>query len=103
MRMIFALLAVSTALSIAWALVLLAMYPVGVADSLFVNVRPQLAEDVSLEKATALTGQLSRQMVGNVQNVVVLVGVPLVVVNAGWALFAGWLLFRRTAPQNSGA
>jgi hypothetical protein len=101
--MIFILLAASTALSIVWTLFLLAMYPVGVADSLYVNVRPQLVEEVSFETATALTGQLSRQMVGNVRSLVLLVGVPLVMVNAGWLLFAGCLLFRRTSQRNSSA
>jgi hypothetical protein len=103
MRTLFGFLAASTALSVLWTLFLLVMYPVGVADSLFVNVRPQLAEHVPFEKATALTGQVSHQMTGNVKSVILLVGVPLVVVNAGWALFAGCLLVRGTRPQNPGA
>lgn len=92
MRLVFWLLLAATILSALWALFLFQMYPLGAADTLYGDYRSQLDQAVGRERANQLTEQASRTVCTCVQGAAVLVGVPLLVTNAAWALFAHRLM-----------
>lgn len=86
MRFAFRVLLTLTALLALWMLFLYRMLPVGSADSFHGGYRADLAAEIGWDRAAHFTSQASRTAGSFTEGAILLVGLPALAMNLGWAL-----------------
>jgi hypothetical protein len=100
MRGVCIFLLIATVAAGLWFLLVLYVAPLGTADGFYGSYREHLAAEIGRERADRLTNEVSHQMYGLMREVVLLIGVPLSITNAAWAIFGLRMVRRRgVAPD----